>query len=422
MSIKSRFLLTGLAMTLLHSASAAAQTTEIVVDYPIPDMFKPVHEKIAHDFMEKYPQYKVRFLAPTPDYEAATQQSLRQAVTGQLSDVSFQGLNRQRIFADRGIAVDLEPFIAQEKNWSQMGYDPALLSLGQVNGKQVGIGFSLSTPIIYYNADLVRKAGGDPDKFPTTWDGIFALSRKIEATTANTHGFHFDWDITGNWMWQALVFSYGGSMLDASEKTVAFNQAPGQAAIQTLANMVTEGTMRNVNSKISLQDFLSGNLGIWSHSTSRLGGVMKQVGSRFEVRTAPFPISSPQGRLPAGGNAVMMFTKDPAKQKAVWEYIKFATGPIGSTIMVKETGYFPANTLPVNDPALLKPFYEANPNHMTAIKQLTLLTGWYAFPGENGLKITDVIKDHLQTVVAKSTPAKTALDNMATDVQALLPQ
>jgi multiple sugar transport system substrate-binding protein len=303
-----------------------------------------------------------------------------------------------------------------------MGYDPALLSLGQVNGKQVGIGFSLSTPIIYYNADLVRQAGGDPDKFPKTWDGIFSLARKIEATTPNAHGFHLDWDITGNWMWQALVFSYGGNMLNTDENKVAFNQAPGQAAMQTLSNMVTKGTMRNVNSSISLQDFLSGNLGIWSHSTSRLGGVMKQVGTRFEVRTAPFPISAPQGRLPAGGNAVMMFTKDPAKQQAAWEYIKFATGPIGGTTMVQDTGYFPANTLPIDDPARLKPFYAANPNHMTAIKQLALLTGWYAFPGENGLKITDVIKDHLQTVISQSAQPKPALDAMANDVQALLPR
>ena len=38
----------------------------------------------------------------------------------------------------------------------------------------------------------------------------------------------------------------------------------------------------------------------------------------------------------------MLFTKDPAKQKAAWEYIKFATGPVGATMMVQATGYFPS--------------------------------------------------------------------------------
>lgn len=51
-----------------------------------------------------------------------------------------------------------------------------------------------------------------------------------------------------------------------------------------------------------------------------------------------------------------------------------------------------------------------------------MLTAWYAFPGEHGLKITDVIKDHLQTVVAQSAAPEQALPAMAADVQALLPK
>jgi len=126
--------------------------------------------------------------------------------------------------------------------------------------------------------------------------------------------------------------------------------------------------------------------------------------------------------LPAGGNVAMMFTKDPAKQAAAWEYIKFATGPYGATTMVKGTGYFPANSLPANDPALLQPFYKQHPNHLTAIQQMPVLTGWYAFPGDNGLKITDVIKDHLQTVVSQDVAPETALATMSKAVQDLLPR
>jgi multiple sugar transport system substrate-binding protein len=90
--------------------------------------------------------------------------------------------------------------------------------------------------------------------------------------------------------------------------------------------------------------------------------------------------------------------------------------------MVKATGYFPANTLPANDPKLLAPFYKANPNHLTAIAQMPVLTGWYAFPGDNGLKITDVIKDHLQDVVSQEVQPAVALTDMSKAVQALLPR
>lgn len=418
--MKRIFLKSIAAAALLTCGMAQAQSqVEIVVDYAYADVFKEVHEKIAKDFMAKFPQYKVTFRAPTPGYEESAQQSLRQAVTNQLSDVSYQGLNRQRVFVDRGIAVDMTPFINAEKDWAKMGYDKALLSLGQVKNKQVGIGFSLSTPIVYFNADLVRKAGVNPEQFPATWDGIIDVAKKSKAANPGTYSMHLDWEITGNWMWQALVFSNGGTMLTPDEKKVAFDGAAGKAAINTLAKVAKDGEMRNISTSAATQDFISGNLAVLSTSTSRLGIITKQVGNRFDLRTARMPIQK-DGRLPAGGNVAMMFAKDPTKQKAAWEYIKFATGPLGATAMVKATGYFPANTIPANNPNMLKPFYEQNPNHLTAVKQLPVLTGWYAFPGENGLKITDVIKDRLQTVVSKEAQPEAALVDMSKAVQALL--
>jgi multiple sugar transport system substrate-binding protein len=93
---------------------------------------------------------------------------------------------------------------------------------------------------------------------------------------------------------------------------------------------------------------------------------------------------------------------------------------VGGTIMTKSTGYFPANTLPIENPDQLKGFYDSHPNQYTAVKQLPIVTGWYAFPGENGLKITDIINDHLQTVFDKSADPQTALTLMVDDVQKLL--
>jgi multiple sugar transport system substrate-binding protein len=90
--------------------------------------------------------------------------------------------------------------------------------------------------------------------------------------------------------------------------------------------------------------------------------------------------------------------------------------------MVNHTGYMPATTIPAEREELLGKFYRDNPNHMTAIRQQDVLTAWYAFPGQNALKITDVINDHLQSVVAKRAEPEPALDAMARDVAALLPR
>jgi multiple sugar transport system substrate-binding protein len=90
--------------------------------------------------------------------------------------------------------------------------------------------------------------------------------------------------------------------------------------------------------------------------------------------------------------------------------------------MVNHTGYMPATTIPAEREELLGKFYRENPNHLTAIRQQDVITGWYAFPGQNALKITDVLNDHLQSVVAKRAQPMPTLDAMARDVQALLPR
>lgn len=410
-------LLAGLS---LGSGMATAAKIELIVDYPYPEIFNPVHQELAKRFTEKFPDYSVKFRAPTTDYESAAQQALRHAVTNQLADVSFQGLNRQRVFVDRNIAVDLTPFIKSEPDWEKRGYNDSLMSLGQVNGIQSGIGFSLSTPIVYYNADLITKAGAKLDDLPKTWDDIIALADQSKSVNPGTYGLHYDWEIAGNWLWQSMVFSKGGQMLDDAEEKVAFDDAIGQESIEQLGRMVANDTMQNYSYSEAQQLFVSGKMAVFSSSTSRLTGIEKQIGDRFRMVTGYFPVYGKDGRVPAGGNVAMMFTKNPERQKAAWEYIKFVTGPEGAVVMTKNTGYFPANMLPIEDPDGLKGFYDANPNQYTAVKQLPWLTGWYAFPGENGLKITDVINDNLQTVFDKSAQPQAALKNMSQEVQKLL--
>jgi multiple sugar transport system substrate-binding protein len=147
------------------------------------------------------------------------------------------------------------------------------------------------------------------------------------------------------------------------------------------------------------------------------------TGGKFALKTIPFPdVVSPAGRLPAGGNVVLILAKDKAKRDAAWEAVKFWTGPKGAAIMAETTGYMPPNKV-AND-VYLKDFYVKNPNNYTAVSQLALLTKWYAFPGDNGLKITDVIKDHLNAIIsgARAKEPEAVLADMTADVQKLLPK
>lgn len=403
------------------SAFAQAQTT-VTVQYPLGFIFDKVFAQLKTDFEKANPDIAVKYLPAYKEYEDAAQTALRQAITKQLPDVALQAINLQRLFVDRKIAADLTPFIAKEKDWAGQGFSKSMMALGTFGGRPYGLAFAASTPIIYFNEDLVRKAGGDPDRFPTDWEGIFALSNKIAKLGDGNIGFFHSWAITGNWMWQALVFSHGGRMMSEDEKTIAFDQAPGRKSIELLGRMVREGGMPDLTPEQSRAAFFAGKLGIWTESTSLLRVADDGVAGKFKWRTAPFPVPGPDARLPTGGAASMMFASEPAKQEAAWRFMKFITGPLGATTMVKGTGYMPPNSLPAGDPALLKDYYADKPNYLTSLRQQPYMTAWYAFPGENNLKIIQAIKDRLQTVVDKSTAPDAALAAMASDVGKLLPK
>jgi multiple sugar transport system substrate-binding protein len=180
--------------------------------------------------------------------------------------------------------------------------------------------------------------------------------------------------------------------------------------------------MPDLTPEASRAAFFAGKLGIWTESTSLLNVADNGVAGKFKWRTAIFPVPGPNARLPTGGASSMLFASDPVAQENAWKYMKFITGPVGATIMVKGTGYMPPNSLPANDPAMLKTYYETRPNYLTSLSQQPYMTAWYAFPGENNLKIIQVIKDRLQTVVDKSAEPQAALAAMAADVQKLMPK
>jgi len=411
------------AVTLAAGFAHAQTQTEVVLQYPYPELFTETHKQIAAEFAKVHPEIKVTLRAPYESYEEGTQKVLREAVTNQLPDVTFQGLNRVRVLVDKNIPAELDGYIAAEKDFDKQGFHQAMYDIGTASGKVYALPFAISLPIVYVNLDLVKQAGGDPNNLPTTWDGLIDLAKKVKALGPDTNGITYAWDITGNWLWQAPVFARGGSMLNADETKVAFDGPEGQFAMKQIARLVTEGGMPNLDQPSMRATFAAGKTGIHITSTSDLNKTTQMIGGKFALKTIAFPdVVKPNGRLPAGGNVVLITAKDKAKRDAAWEVVKFWTGPKGAAIMAETTGYMPPNKV-AND-VYLKDFYEKNPNNYTAVSQLALLTKWYAFPGDNGLKITDVIKDHLNSIVsgARAKEPDAVLADMTKDVQKLLPK
>jgi len=414
-------LLAAAAALMLLTASAAAQI-EVVVQYPYPDLFNNTMKRIAEAFAKERADIRITFRAPYKDYEDGTQRVLREAVTGDVPDLTFQGLNRVRIFADKGIAVALDDHFKAEANAEAAGFDQAMRAAGTVNGRIYGLPFAISLPIAYYNLDLVEKAGADPDKLPSTWDEVIALAKRVNALGDGVHGVAFEWSITGNWLWQAEVFRNGGTMLNADESRVAFDGEAGTASIRTIARLVNEAQTPNLSGADMRTAFAAGNVGVLITSTAYLNTLTKQADGKFKIKTHDYPGLKPGvSHLPPGGNVAIITARTAEKQKAAWEVLKFFTGANGGAIMVETTGYMAPNARAAN---LLKDFYRQNPNQFTAVAQLPYMASWYAFPGENGLKITDVIKDRLQSIMdgKRAVEPDRVLADMVADVTALLPR
>ncbi|MGL3210515.1 extracellular solute-binding protein [Bradyrhizobium sp. BR 1433] len=157
---------TAAAATPILGVSAQPQTTIRVSFASAPA--KGLYQTLAQRFMEAHPDIRVILDGPAVDYDGLVQQTLRQNITKQLPDVSHQGLNQIRPLADRGIAVPLDRFIAGDPAWKTIGVPEAMTSLARYGGKTCALPFAISVPVLFYNTDLVRKAGGDPNNLPGT--------------------------------------------------------------------------------------------------------------------------------------------------------------------------------------------------------------------------------------------------------------
>ena len=411
--------LTTAAMVLALSASAVYAQDKVTIEfaYPYSHLFDVTYEAMMPAFNAAHPNIEVKFRATYESYEDGTNTILREAVAGNLPDVTMQGLNRQQPLIEKNIAQSLEPFIAQEADFEKDGYHQAMLSLSTFNDEVYGLPFSISLPVGYYNMDILR-AGGI-EELPQTWDDVIAACETMKVNGIDNPIF-WGWNITGNWFVQALLWSQDSAIV--KDGRVTLDSPETLAALEQMQEIFTKCDMQNLEWKAALSSFSAGDIGMMFWSTSALGAVERSQGD-FELVTGPFPGmgGKPMG-LPAGGNAAMLTSTsdDPAVREAAWTFLKYITSGDGAAEVAKTTGYMPPNR--AANEIILADFYEQNPNKQTAVDQLPLLRDWQAYPGDNGLAITQVIYDSIERIVTgDATDMKELQRELVEEVADLLP-
>ena len=408
---------TAIALALSATAVFAEDQVTIEFAYPYSHLFDVTYEAMMPAFQAAHPNIEVKFRATYESYEDATNTVLREAVAGNLPDVSMQGLNRQAPLVSKGIAQSLAPFIAAEADFETDGYHEAMLSLSTFDDEVYGLPFSISLPVGYYNMDILRSGG--IEKLPTTWDEVIAACKTMKANGIDNPIF-WGWNITGNWFVQALLWSQDKAIVEGGRVTMDSPEA--LVALEQMRDIFTECEMQNLEWKAALSSFSAGDVGMMFWSTSALGAVERSQGD-FELVTGPFPglDGAPMG-LPAGGNAAMLTSTsdDPAVREAAWTWLKFITSGEGAAEVAKTTGYMPPNK--AANEIILADFYEQNPNKQTAVDQLPLLRDWLAYPGDNGLAITQVIYDGIERIVTgDAIDMKELQEELVEEIADLLP-
>ncbi|HEV7371287.1 extracellular solute-binding protein [Arenibaculum sp.] len=400
------------ALVVLIASAAGTPASAVTITVQYPHWMERIFEAATEEFERRNPDVEVEFLAPTQSYEESAQKVLRAAASGSLPDVSNQGLNLIDAVAERGVHVPLAPLVAKLPDAVAQGFTPDMLEMGTTPSGLAALPLAYSTPVAYYNMDIVARAGWGDRPLPRTWDELMELADAVGRLPSAPNPFFINYDEGGSFLYQALLFSHGGAM--AGPDGFAFDDETGRRVFAMMPDLVAKRGMPTYSQDQAQQDFYAGNLGVLLYSTSFLTRYEEQVGGRFPLAVAPFPLGVPEGRVPAGGNANMVFASDPDRQDAAWRYVSFLSGPLGSAIVVRNSGYLPPNRRAAEEPDLLGRFYEENPDFRAAAAQIPIITKWYSFPGPNGIRANDAFR----SAVTAATLGQGEPDGILRDVRA----
>ena len=301
-------------------------------------------------------------------------------------------------------------------------FPPDLLALGQVGGVQMGLPYSLSNIVVYYNADLFRRAGLSAERPPLTWEEWRQAARQIKARTGKAGIYLILLD--DNWGVEGLIASNGGSLLACGPDghyRAGFDGKESAEALRFWADLVKEGLAVNALLRQGEASFLAGEVAAMMTTIAKRAAFEEQTRGRFELRGAPFPrFGEKPSRLPGGGNVLTIFAKDPARQQAAWRFVEFLSSAEGFTLWTKGTGYVPLLAEIATDARYLKDFIAKNPIQQIGVEQLPNTIRWTSFPGSNGLAASQALFRAVQRALGGEASPEAALRDAALTVNGLI--
>ena len=335
----NKFVKLGLAaVTAIGIAAPAAADTELTMYYPIAvgGKLTEVVDGIVADFEAENPDIKVNAIY-SGNYDDTRVRALSALASGDPAQLAVMFSIDAYDLIEQDLVMAFDDISGVDKSWLNSFY-PALMANGNIEGKTWGIPFQRSTIVAYYNKDLFRAAGLDPEAPPTTWDEIISMGKTL--TKDGTYGLMIPSTGYPYWMFQALAIQNGKEVMSNDGLTTFFDDG---TVIDTLDfwkslsaehGIMPEGTVEWGTLR---QAFLEGKTAMMWHSTGNLTAVKNNAS--FDFGVAELPANVRKGSPTGGGNFYVFKDTSAEERSAALKLIEFMTSPEQAAAWSIATGY-----------------------------------------------------------------------------------
>ena len=411
-----------LALTLGVTAKAQSPT-EISFFYPVAvggSITKYIDE-LAADFSKANPGIKV-----TPIYAGSYQDTIVKALTAHKSGtppVTSVLLSTDMFtLIDEDAIVPIDNFVrtADDKAWLASFYS-AFMQNSQTGGKTWGVPFQRSTIVLYYNKELFKAAGLDPNKAPATWTEMVDTARKLTKKDASGKVTQYGIQIPSSgfpyWLFQALAIENDVVMANDAGNAVKFDDAKVVEALQYWVDLAKQGVHPSgiVEWGTTPKDFFEKKVAMMWTTTGNLTNVRNNA--KFDFGVAMLPANKRKGSPTGGGNFYIFKKSSPAQQEAAFKFIKWITQPERAARWSIETGYVATSQAAYATEALRK-YGQEFPAALVARDQLPFAMA--EFSTHDNQRVTKVLNDALQAALTGTKPAAQALQEAQKEADRIL--
>ncbi|MBM7707095.1 multiple sugar transport system substrate-binding protein [Chryseomicrobium aureum] len=428
--LKRSFVTMSLAALLVgcsnSNAEKSSQSTGSSKGEPIEIEFLHIHggkqgealDKIIENYHASQDEVRVKPIYVEGAYEGVVERLQSLAATDQLPEITQAGFTYTEYMLENMPIVPVQDYIDEEK-YDTSDYFPQMLDLAKDDdGTIKGLPFAVSNPVVYYNKEIFEKTGINAEESLKTFEDVRKVAKEL--TKNDVNGVYFNYGITGNWLFQAMVETLGGQMIADDQKSVTFNKEEGVQALQYWVDLMnTDKSMPNINDQQAVQAFSSGKLAMYVSTPASFASMQSQ--SDFEVGLIPFPTDGEHSRkVPAGGNNMFILETTEEEQDAAWDFMKFTTSPESTAIVAEEMGYMAVRKSAVEDSNLLGSYYKETPAAYVPYTQIEDMVPWHNFPGKGGSQIYKIVQDNVESALNDQKTAEEAVNEAAEEANALL--